>query len=402
MKVNVGYLILFVQLVIVFLSDFISRAIYFFSHTVQLAFSLLFILLLLIIYKKRANLNVVNFLLLALTILAIGIFRNQFFLNLLQLILVSSNFIFIFFLDKLTEVSLRKLIKLILIFSFLQLFFDLFFPKDVIDFMDTYSGSFIMANNKSRFLMFIYPYALFLPKRYYIYSGIGKTVFLVVVAYSIYIGYSNLAIAIFFLSIVIAFAIRNIYVVGLLYIVGLFILSSIVEYYALKDTNKRYTPLEMNYHRFFHKEHGVAAVYKYGFEKLKESNFIGVGFGNFSSRSGQIFDSEVTENIPKQLIKFWQPLFETKAPYGLSSLFVLIVELGFFALIPIFILLRWLNTIYQKSPYYLRVMVVFMFFIINYNPTFFEFNECVLYLLTIIIIYKLIPFEKSKPVHLAT
>ncbi|MCA0131295.1 hypothetical protein [Winogradskyella alexanderae] len=292
--------------------------------------------------------------------------------------------------------------NLILIFCFLQLFFDLLFPRDVIDIMDKYSGTFIMANNKSRFLMFVYPYAVFLPKHYYPYNNLGKITFLVAVGFSIYIGYSNLAIAIFFLSLIIAFLTKNIYVVGLFYIFGFMALSSIVEYYALRDTNKDYTPLEMNYHRFFHDEHGVEAVYKYGFKKLVESNFIGVGFGNFSSRSGQIFESEVTENIPKQLIKFWLPLFETKAPYGLSSLYVLIVELGVFALIPIFVLLRWLNSIYHKSNYHIRVMIVFMFLIINYNPTFFEFNECVLYLLTLVIAHKLTSIEKTKNLHIAT
>lgn len=399
MKVNVGYFILFLQLVIVFLSDFISRAITYFSQSVQLAFSIFFILSLLTIYRGRLKLNLVKFILLALTILSIGVLRNQFFLNLLQLILVSSNFIFIFFSDRLNEDNLRKLMKLILIFSFAQLFFDLLFPRDVYDFMDKYSGTFIMANNKSRFLMFIFPLAFFLPKKYYLFKGIGKSIFLVSVGYSIYIGYSNLAIAIFFLSLILAFVTKNIYVVGIAYIVGVLALSSIVSYYAMKDKSKEFTPLEMNYHRFFHKDHGVAAVYNYGFEKLKESSFIGVGFGNFSSRSGQIFDSEVTENIPKQLIKFWQPLFETKAPYGLSSLYVLIVELGIFALIPIFILLGWLNRIYSKCQYHLRVMIVFMFLIINYNPTFFEFNECVLYILTIIIANKLLNIEKTKNIH---
>lgn len=393
MKVNVGYLILFIQLIIVFLSDFISRAFHAFSHTFQITFSLFFIALLLFSYKKRFNLSFVNFVLLALTILVIGVFRNQFFLNLLQLILVASNFIFIFFSEKLNHINLRRLISLILIFSFLQLFFDFFFPRDVIDIKDTYSGTFVMANNKSRFLMFILPYALFLSKKNYLYNGLGKLIFLVVITYSIYIGYSNLAFALFFLSVIIAYLTRSILIVGLYYIVGIFVLSMVVEYYALKDKSKIYTPIEMNYHRFFHDEHGVKAVYLYGFQQLKESYFIGVGFGNFTSRSGQIFESEVTENIPKQLIKFWMPLFETKAPYGLSSLFVLIVELGVLALIPIFILLRWLNSIYKKGPYHLRVMVVFMFLIINYNPTFFEFNECVLYLLTIIIISKLTEIE---------
>jgi len=402
MKVNVGYFILFLQVIIIFLSDFISRGINFFGHTVQLVFSFLFILLLLTIYKGRLKLNLIKFIFLALTILSIGIFRNQFFLNLLQLILVSSNFIFIFYSDKLNADNLHKLMKLILIFSFAQLFFDLLFPRDVFDFMDKYSGTFIMANNKSRFLMFIFPYAFFLPKRYYLFNGLGKSVFLISVCYSIYIGYSNLAIGIFFLSLVLAFITKNIYVIGVIYVVGVIALSSIVSYYAMKDESKDFTPLEMNYHRFFDQEHGVAAVYKYGFEKLKESSFIGVGFGNFSSRSGQIFESEVTENIPKQLIKFWQPLFETKAPYGLSSLYVLIIELGIFALIPIIILLRWLNSIYSKCPYHLRVMIVFMFLIINYNPTFFEFNECVLYMLTIIIANKLLIIEKTKNIHITS
>jgi len=288
---------------------------------------------------------------------------------------------------------------IILVLSFLQLFFDLLFPKDVIDPLDQYSGTFIMANNKSRFLMFVFIYALFLPKREYIFNMTGKIVFLTVVGYSIYIGFSGLALLLFAISAVLAFITRSIYSVLGYSVLGLFILSSIVNYYVENDTSKDFSALEMNYHRFFHDEHGVAAVYKYGFKKLNESYYIGVGFGNFSSRSGQIFESEVTENIPKQLIKFWMPLFDTKAPYGLSSLFVLFVELGFMAIIPIIILLRWLNRLLRSSPFHIRMMIIFMFFIINYNPTFFQFNESLLYFLTLIIAYKLSKTNEKDRIH---
>jgi hypothetical protein len=402
LKVNTAYFILLLQLIVVFLSDFISRTLLYFSHTTQLLFSLLFIGILLFAYKIKVKPNLAVFIVLSLTILAIGIVRNQFFLNLLQLILICSNFIFIFFQDKLNQKGIRNLSTIILLFCFAQLFFDLLFPRDVIDLMDRYSGTFIMANNKSRFLMFALPFALFLPNKYFAYSILGKMFFLLSVGASIYLGHSNLAIAVFGVSVILAFITNNIYTVAIFYIVGLLALSSIVTYYVDQDTDRNYSPLEMNYHRFLHKEHGVAAVYSYGFERLKDTRFTGVGLGNFSSRSGQIFDSEVTKNIPKQLIKFWMPLFETKAPYGLSSLYVLIVELGIFALIPIFILLRWLNSIYKNGKYHIRVMIVFLFMIINYNPTFFEFNECFLYLLTLIIAYKLTQIEKYNRIYSPT
>ncbi|NKI26852.1 hypothetical protein HCG49_09780 [Arenibacter sp. 6A1] len=402
MKIKIGYLILFIQLGIVFISDFVSRLVTYFSHSTQLLFSVVFIFLIIYFYKRRIDLNSAKFVFLIISILSIGLIRNQFLLNLFQLILIASNFIFIFFAHKLDEKSLKKLLGLILIFSFSQLFFDLLFPREVIDLKDQYSGTFIMANNKSRFLMFILPFAFLLPKNQYYLNFIGKFFFLVSVVISIYIGYSNLAILIFIISLGLALISKNIYTVFIFYIIGIFALGSISKMYLNKENSKNYSTLDMNYHRFFHSEHGVAAVYKYGFVKLKESYFLGVGLGNFTSRSGQIFNSEITANIPKQRIKFWAPLFDTKAPYGLSSLYVLFIELGIFSLIPISILFKWFNKLLKTANFNIRVMTIFLFLIINYNPTFFEFNESLLYFLTLVVVSNLSIINERNNLYQST
>lgn len=403
MKIKLGYLILLLQLVIVFLSEFLSRYITFFSQATQLAFSVIFIALLIYIYKRKVKPKMVWIILLSLTILVLGVFRNQFFINIFQLILVCSNFIFVFYVDKLDEQICKSLIKLIILFCISQLFFDLFFPKATIDPLDRYSGTFIMANNKSRFLFFLLPYLFFLNRKKFYLGMLGKLFTLLTIALSAYLGYSNLGILILILSIALGYKVKNIYsltAIMFLFIYVIYIFS--LNAYKSREPGKEYTTVQMNYERFFHSEVGVAAVYKYGFEELKKTYFLGVGYGNFSSRSGQLFNSEITENIPKQMIKKWHPLFENKSPYGLSSLFVLIVELGFFSIIPIFILLRWLHSVIKKAPFFLRVMVIYLFFIINYNPTFFEFNESILYLLTLIIVNKLNSLDERKNLHPAT
>lgn len=396
-KINAGVFILLLQVIVVFLSEFISRSLTYFNHTVQILFSLFFIsLLFYYFYKNHIRKTLVPFVLLALTILAIGIFRNQFFLNIFQLLLVISNFIFIFYAHKLNDRNIRKLIVYILIFSFLQLFFDLLFPKDAIDPRDRYSGTFIMANNKSRFLMFVLPLVLYLPKKFFTLKWFGKLLLVVSILYSAYIGYSKLSVLLFVGSVVLALFFKNIYFIAIIYIASMFIVPTQTKKYIDSHKGKRMSHLEMDYHRFFHKGHGVAAIYIYGFDQLKESNFLGVGYGNFSSRAGQLFKSEVTANIPKQLIKYWYPLFDTKAPYGLSSLFVLIVELGIFSIVPIVILLVWMQALIREGHYFLRLMVIYLFFIINYNPTFFEFNESLLYFITILVAYYYVAERKEK------
>ncbi|SEP82122.1 hypothetical protein SAMN05421824_0406 [Hyunsoonleella jejuensis] len=400
MKIKLGYLILLLQLVIVFLSEFLSRYIAFFSQATQLTFSIIFIALLIYIYKRKVKPKMVWIILLSLTIIVLGVFRNQFFINIFQLILVCSNFIFVFYMDKLDEQICKSLIKLIIIFCVSQLFFDLFFPKDSIDPLDRYSGTFVMANNKSRFLFFLLPYLFFLGKKNFYYGIIGKFFTISVIIFSAYLGFSNLGVLILLMSFVLGYIVKNIYKLSAIMFVIIYVIYTIsFMAYEKRRPGTEYTAIQMNYERFFDTEIGVSAVYKYGYEQLKETYFLGVGYGNFTSRSGQIFDSEITENIPKQMIKKWQPLFENKSPYGLSSLFVLIVELGFFSMIPIFILLRWLHSIIKKAPFYLRVMVIYLFFIINYNPTFFEFNESILYLLTLIVVNKLNSFNEQKNIH---
>jgi hypothetical protein len=353
-------------------------------------FSLLFILLLIYHIEKRVSLNLTVFIILSSIILVLGLIRGQFLINIFELLLISSNFIFIYYYNKFDSISINKFLSIILIFSFLQLFFDFFFPKDVIDLKDQFSGTFIMANNKSRFLFLILPLVLYLPKNKFYWKKYGKTIMIISVLTSSYLGYSSLGIMLFLLSVGLSYFIKNSKSLLFVFLMVFFTLPIVVKYYSDKDTKKEYSKIEMNYHRFFHEEHGVKSVYLYGIEKLKESYFLGVGYGNFSSRSGQLFKSEITKNIPKQLIKFWVPLFETKAPYGLSSLFVLIVELGIFAIIPIFILLSWFNKLLLKGNFYLRIMVIYTFFIINYNPTFFEFNEAFIYFFVLLIMSKII------------
>lgn len=403
MKIKLGYFILLLQLLIVFFSDFLSRYITFFSQITQLGFSVLFIVLLLYIYNRKVKPKLVWMILLSLTILVLGLFRNQVLINLFQLILVCSNFIFVFFEDKFDEQVCRALMKLIIVFCVLQLFFDLSFPRDTIDPLDRYSGTFIMANNKSRFLFFILPYLFFLNKRKFYFGNLGKLFSIIIIGYSAYLGYSYLGLLILLISVILAFYIKNIYKLTGAMIILIYMMYAIsLSEYKKREPGKNYTAMQMNYERFFDSEIGVAAVYKYGYEQLKDTYFIGVGYGNFTSRSGQIFDSEITKNIPKQMIKKWYPLFENKSPYGLSSLFVLFVELGFFSIIPIFILLRWLHSLIRQGPYYIRLMVIYLFFMINYNPTFFEFNESILYLLTLIIAHKLFAFNETKNLYTTT
>lgn len=374
--------LLFIQFSLVFLAPLLSRVIPNFDKLIQLIYSAIFFVLLSNELKIKLK---TKYFLLFLTLIAtviVSLIWSNVIVPIVEVFLICSNFVFLLLHKRIGKTGLSYIIWALVVFSSLQIGFDLLFPTDELDPKDVYAGSFIMANNKSRYLGFIIPVLIGLPKQFFFRSKPLKFFLILGVLYSLYLGFSTISFLLIVSSIGLSLIVKKLWVLLSLTTIFLLIVPSIFE------SNQHITPVRMNYHRFFHKEHGVAAVYSYGWEKLIESKGIGVGLGGFSSRAGQLFKTETTQGIPKTLIKFWQPLFDTKAPYGLSSLFTLLVELGGLALVPLYFLFGYLSSILKRRHFILSYMGIYTFFLMNYNPTFFEFNESVLYMVPLFFLHK--------------
>jgi len=259
----------------------------------------------------------------------------------------------------------------------LQILFDFSFPVANADnVLDKYAGTFVMANNKSRFLIYI---LLFLFSVKYPIKKWIKILLIIPITASMILGNSVFGMLFMIVSIFMAIFVRRFFIFLLIvFVSGVLSFNYIIKHYQDNDV------LLVNYNRYLDPEHGVYGVYEYGLEQLKETDYLGVGFGNFSSRAGQFVNNKVTLGIPNTMILFNQDLFTTKSPYGLSALFALFVEMGIFSLPVIYFLIRTLWT-FKHESFWGYFSFYYLFFVINYNPSFFEFSEGGLYVLTYIL-----------------
>ena len=190
---------------------------------------------------------------------------------------------------------------------------------------------------------------------------------------SIFIGFSMFAYITFFMAIISGYLFKKLLPFIVLNIVGFTL--AIVFIYNSDFDKKSPGPIKYNYHRFFDLEHGVAAVYNYGWEILANNDYIfGVGLGNWVSRSGQLFKSDYLKDNPSTMISFGTLYTEAAAPPGLSAFYIQVIELG---LISIPLLLLFLHILFKKgsSSRYGLISFYFLFYFINYSPLFFEFQS---------------------------
>lgn len=288
-----------------------------------------------------------------------------------------SFFGFLFVEEEILVRNAKLLIGIILILSSLQILFDFSFPVANADnVLDKYAGTFVMANNKSRFLIYI---LLFLFSVKYPIKKWIKILLIIPITASMILGNSVFGMLFMIVSIFMAIFVRRFFIFLLIvFVSGVLSFNYIIKHYQDNDV------LLVNYNRYLDPEHGVYGVYEYGLEQLKETDYLGVGFGNFSSRAGQFVNNKVTLGIPNTMILFNQDLFTTKSPYGLSALFALFVEMGIFSLPVIYFLIRTLWT-FKHESFWGYFSFYYLFFVINYNPSFFEFSEGGLYVLTYIL-----------------
>jgi len=291
----------------------------------------------------------------------------------LQLLIYVSSFLPLILIGNINKRQTVQIIRLILLFSLSQIFFDIFFPNPEYSDLDKYAGTFNTGNDKSRYLYLIFFSVFFLGKDV-INIKPGYTIIRffisIPILISAFIGFSNLGLLMFLSSISLALITRRIWVFLLIHIIGFAILSRFMYNSELVHTNIYLSGI---YHRYFDFEHGIVALYNYGMELLQETYYLGVGLGNWVTRAGQLYGTEYVLNSPPTM-QIRGVLFESSySPPSLSAFFLMLVEMGIWGLwivIGIVVLLR------KKlgNSYYGFVSFIFVFYMINYYPMYFEFN----------------------------
>lgn len=269
----------------------------------------------------------------------------------------------------------------------IQLFVDITLPnRSLSNPLDYYSGTFIMANNKARFLAYVLPLAILIAANE---NKTSMKVFGVVAAacglVSFYIGYSHASYAFAAVAILLAVLFKRLYVgiAALLIVLSLLYFAVQIALTSTRLTTEQEALLLFNATRFIDTQYGVAGIYAYGLQKLDDYLYLfGIGLGQFSTRAAQMFSTQISSNIPETMITYGE-LFKTKAPYGLSSIFVLLIEGGVFALAILAAILRKLSAF--NDHLLVRYMAYYVIIMALYSPVFFEFSEFYAYLFSLIV-----------------
>jgi len=270
----------------------------------------------------------------------------------------------------------------------LQLPFDLLFPNTHLDDpLDWYSGTFVMANNKSRFLGFVIPFLLSVTFRYKIFAGFHRALLfltLICASISFFIGFSNISYIFIMASLILAASKRFCFV-------AIFLIVSFISFPVLVQvildsvnfTNFQKNIIEYNFARYLDPGHGVLAVYNYGASVLNEMlYFFGTGLGQFSTRAAQMWSTEVNAGIPEVMVTYGT-LSKASSPYGLSSFYVWIVEGGWFGLFLALIVLSHFGSYYKD--FWTRYLVVYLLLVLLYSPVISEFSEFIVYFFVIVL-----------------
>jgi hypothetical protein len=311
---------------------------------------------------------------------------------LVQFIIIFSCIFPLLLIEKISTSGLLRISKIIFIIAFLQLFFDLLLPNPEYSELDKYTGTFNSGNDKARFLLFILLSFYFLGKKILKVRPFGflfRFIYTIPIVLSTFIGFSMFAYITLLLAIISGFIFKKLLPFLIVNIVGFVLTVTLI--YNVEFDKKTPGPIKYNYHRFFDLEHGVAAVYSYGWEILKSNEYIfGVGLGNWVSRSGQLFNSPYLKDNPSTMISFGTLYTKTTAPPGLSAFFIQVIELGLVGIPLIFLFLHYLFEKASTTRYGL-ISFFFIFYFINYSPLFFEFQSlCYLFLSSYLIFNKLL------------
>jgi hypothetical protein len=262
------------------------------------------------------------------------------------------------------RVAYEKYVPLLLLICLIQLPADWYYPLEGVDALDAFPGTFQIGNNKAKLLLMVLLYVVFS----YRPRGVRRLMmpaFVVACAYSIYLGFSNAAYVGMAVALALAVGGRR---------RALFVTSAIVLVYAAWYLASEYGMEQeaiMNQERFLNPRYGVWAVYLFGAGALRDSAFLGVGLGEFITRTSQSMGGALLNKVPRTMVTFGDILNDVVAPSGVSAYLSIVVEAGIVGIILCAVLTL---TLYREkaATRYGNALFIYLLIIIVSMPMFFE------------------------------
>lgn len=256
-------------------------------------------------------------------------------------------------------------LPLLIFIGVLQYPFDVIFPRLDKHVLDTYSGTFSIANNKSRFLFMVILAAAISYRRSLVFNRIVLPCSLILMVLSFLLGDSLFVYAFGLAAIFFGFHHKKKWLA--LVISGIAICVVIYIFQTQEDI-----PIVMfTYHRYFDPEHGSWAVIVTAFKIVYDTYGFGGGLGEFISRVSQTMEGEYLSLVPRTMVTFGMIYEDVIAPDGVPSYVSIIAETGIFGFVISSLLLVFL---YRNShPSFLGyALFIYVVFFSLYMPMFFE------------------------------
>lgn len=280
------------------------------------------------------------------------------------------------------EDAYKIFLPLLLLIGIIQLPFDLLFPRVGLDIRDAYSGTFSIANDKSRYLFISIIGAVFVYRfknRLLNLTVLPLTVIAMLVSFKL--GDSVFAYLFSILALLLGLCHRKKWLV--LAISLSLALSVVYIFHEYEDEPF----IIFTYNRFFDSDHGAYAIVHFAFKQLEETFFLGTGLGEFATRTSQTMDGLFLKSIPRTMITYGEIYEKSVAPAGLPSYILIIAESGIIGMIISGLLIYHLYT--SAHPSFLGfTFLIYILILAIFSPAFYEGPDGAIFLYSYFVINK--------------
>jgi hypothetical protein len=285
-----------------------------------------------------------------------------------------------------TEVAYRYFLKLLAVIAVIQFPFDLLFPRLELAHEDAYSGTFLIANDKSRYLFLLLLASSLFIKRYKHASKLVMLIPVPFVVVSFFWGDSLFTYAFGALSVLVGLTHKKKYLGVFIFFAGASAVAALVIRFAELPV------IYIQYNRYLDLDHGVLAAIVYAVKTLISTGFLGTGLGEFASRTSQSLGGTYLSSIPRAMVNFGEIADKNVATGGFPWYLSLIAETGILGMLVSMLLIRYLYRRSHKSAvgYMLFIYVLLLSF---YSPIFFEKPDGILFLYSYLLLSKALHYH---------
>lgn len=270
-------------------------------------------------------------------------------------------------------------LPLLIFIGLIQYSFDVLFPKLNEDILDAYSGTFAIANNKSRFLFMVILATAISYRRSFVFNRFVLPCSLILMAMSFLLGDSLFVYAFGFIAIFFGLLHKKKW---LAFLIAGIVFGLTVYVFQTQEDNFF---IEANYNRFFDPDHGTWAVTVTAMKIAHDTYWLGSGLGEFISRVAQTMEGQYVSVVPRTMVTFGFIYEDTIAPYGVPSYVSIIAETGVLGIVISALLLLYM---YRNShPSFLGyTLFIYVVMLSLYMPMFFEAPDGAIFLYSYLII----------------